>query len=147
MNSRQMAVTVVFGMAMWVAGAAAAATLIKESEAKLPPAPATALETRGITRGPGVRVVSPESAVTSPFPLRLAFEPRGGARIDLSSVKVIYLRSPTIDLLERVRGGLSEKGIDLEAAEAPPGEHQIRVTVQDSEGRQTTTLLTLKVVR
>ena len=49
--------------------------------------------------------------------------------------------------LDRVRGGLSEKGIDLAAAEAPPGEHQIRVTVQDSEGRQTTTLLTLKVVR
>ena len=149
MNSRQFVAGVAFALGLLVAGVgtAAAATLIKESEAKLPPAPAAALETRGIARGPGVRVVSPESAVTSPFPLRLAFEPRGGARIDLSSVKVIYLRSPTVDLLDRVRGGLSEKGIDLAAAEAPPGEHQIRVTVQDSEGRQTTTLLTLKVVR
>ena len=58
-----------------------------------------------------------------------------------------YLRTPNINLLDRVRGGLSEKGIDLVAAEAPPGEHQVRLTVQDSEGRQTSVLLNLNVVR
>ena len=125
----------------------AAEILIKESEAKLPPAPVTAPATRAITRGPGIKVVSPEGAVASPFPLRVVFEPRGGARINLSSVTMTYLRTPNINLLDRVRGGLSEKGIDLVAAEAPPGEHQVRLTVQDSEGRQTSVLLNLNVVR
>ena len=125
----------------------AAEVLIKESEAKLPPAPATAPATRAITRGPGIRVVSPEGAVVSPFPLRVVFEPRGGAKIDLSSVTMTYLRTPNVNLLDRVRGGLSEKGIDLVTAEAPPGEHQVRLTVQDSEGRQTSTLLNLNVVK
>jgi len=128
-------------------GSAAAQTLIKESEAKLPPAPASTLSTRAITRGPGVRVVSPEAAVSSPFPLRVAFEPRGGAKIDVASVKVVYLRTPNVDLLDRLKGGLSEKGIELSAAEVPPGEHQIRITVQDSEGRQTSTLVNLSVVK
>jgi hypothetical protein len=91
--------------------------------------------------------VSPEGAVVSPFPLRVVFEPRGGAKIDLSSVTMTYLRTPNVNLLDRVRGGLSEKGIDLATAEAPPGEHQVRLTVQDSEGRQTSTLLNLNVVK
>ena len=58
-----------------------------------------------------------------------------------------YLRTPNVELVDRVRGGLSEKGIDLATAEVPPGEHQIRLTVQDSEGRQTSTLLNLNVVK
>lgn len=137
--------TLLCGLLM--ATSVAAEVLIKESEAKLPPAPATAPATRAITRGPGIRVVSPEGAVVSPFPLRVVFEPRGGAKIDLSSVTMTYLRTPNVNLLDRVRGGLSEKGIDLVTAEAPPGEHQVRLTVQDSEGRQTSTLLNLNVVK
>lgn len=138
----------VFGIGLLVlSGSAVAQTLIKESEARLPPASASTLATRAITRGPGVRLVSPEASVSSPFPLRVAFEPRGGAKIDLASVKVVYLRSPNVDLLDRLKGGLSEKGIDLSAAEVPPGEHQIRITVQDSEGRQTSTLVNLSVVK
>ena len=137
--------TLLCGLLM--ATSVAAEVLIKESEAKLPPAPATAPATRAITRGPGIRVVSPEGAVVSPFPLRVVFEPRGGAKIDLSSVTMTYLRTPNVNLLDRVRGGLSEKGIDLVTAEVPPGEHQVRLTVQDSEGRQTSTLLNLNVVK
>jgi hypothetical protein len=137
--------TLLCGLLM--ATSVAAEVLIKESEAKLPPAPATAPETRAITRGPGIRVVSPEGAVVSPFQLRVVFEPRGGAKIDLSSVTMTYLRTPNVNLLDRVRGGLSEKGIDLVTAEVPPGEHQVRLTVQDSEGRQTSTLLNLNVVK
>ena len=126
---------------------AQAAPLIKEDEARLPAA-SGALLTRGITRGPGIKVLSPDPAamsVKSPFNLKVAFEPRGGAKIDPASVKVTYLKSPAVDLLDRVRPGLSERGIDLAGAEAPAGEHQIRVTVQDSEGRQTNTIINLKV--
>lgn len=132
-----------------LAAAAQAAPLIKEEEAKLP-APGGALTTRGITRGPGIRLLSPDpagQAVKSPFNFKVAFEPRGGAKIDPASVKVTYLKSPAVDLLERVKPGLSEHGIELAGAEAPAGEHQIRVSVQDSEGRQSNAILNLKVSR
>lgn len=135
---------------MLLATNAVAETLIKESEARLPPAPVTATATRSITRGPGIRILSPEAgsqSLDSPFPLRIAFEPHGGAKIDLSTVRLTYLRSPSVDLTERVKPGLTEKGIDLKAAEVPPGEHQIRVSVQDSDGRASNAVLKLNVTR
>jgi hypothetical protein len=127
---------------------AQAVTLIKEEEARLP-APAGSLTTRGITRGPGVKLLSPDPAATvkSPFNLKVSFEPRGGAKIDLNSVSVTYLKATPVDLLPRLKPALNESGIDLSGAEVPPGEHQIRVTVQDSEGRQTSTVLQLNVVK
>jgi hypothetical protein len=131
-----------------LAAGAFAEPLIKESEARLPPAAAVA--SRAITRGPGIRVLSPDAGsqtVTSPFQLRIAFEPRGGAKIDTATVKVTYLRNPNVDLTDRVKVGLTEKGIDLKSAEVPLGEHQIRVTVEDSEGRQSNALLNLTVVK
>lgn len=126
---------------------AGAASLITESEARLPEA--SVARTRSITRGPGIRVVSPDpgTAVKSPFNFKLAFEPRGGAKIVPESVKVTYLKSPTVDLLDRIRPGISEQGIDLAGAEVPPGEHQIQMIVEDTEGRRTTTVIKLSVVK
>ena len=135
---------------MLLATSALAETLITESEARLPPASATATATRSITRGPGIRILSPDAgsqSLASPFPLQIAFEPHGGAKIDLSTVRLTYLRSPNVDLTERVKPGLSEKGIDLKAAEVPPGEHQVRVSVQDSDGKVSNAVLKLNVVR
>jgi hypothetical protein len=132
-----------------VSGPAAAVTLIKDEEAHLPAA-VGGLVTRGITRGPGVKMLSPDPAagpVKSPFNLKVSFEPRGGARIDPASVSVTYLKATPVDLLPRVKAGLSAGGIELAGAEVPPGEHQIRVTVQDSEGRQSSTVLQLNVVK
>lgn len=127
-----------------------AVQLITESEANLPPAADGAVKAatkRGITRAPGIRLVSPDTSVTvkSPFNLKLVFEPRGGSTIDPASVKVSYIRSPSVDLLSRVKPGLSAGGIELRAAEAPVGEHQIQVTLQDSEGRETSSVIILKV--
>lgn len=135
---------------MLLATSAVAETLIKESEARLPPAPVTAIATRSITRGPGIRVLAPDAgsqSLASPFPLQIIFEPHGGAKIDPSTVRLTYLRNPNVDLTERIKAGLSEKGIDLKAAEVPPGEHQIRISVQDSDGRQSNAVLNLNVAR
>jgi hypothetical protein len=136
-------------LALAFLGAAQAAPLIKEDEAKLPAA-SEPEKTRGITRGPAIKVVSPDpaaQAVKSPFNFKVAFEPRGGAKIDPASVKVTYLKTPSVDLLDRIKPGLSEKGIDLAGAEAPVGEHQIRVTVRDSEGRESKTDINFKVAK
>lgn len=126
---------------------AEAVVLIKADEAKLP-AGAGVLATRGITRGPAIKVLTPDLAnLSSPFDLTLAFEARGGAKIDPAATKVTYLKAKPVDLLPRVKPGLSETGLVLPGAVTPPGEHQIQIIVQDTEGRSSQVVLTLNVVK
>ncbi len=127
-------------------GAALAAPLITAKEAALPPA-AGVLATRGISRGPAIKVVSPEpeAAVKSPFNLKLNFEARGGEKIDPNSVKVVYMKSPFVDLTSRLQSAITPTGIDFQQAEVPPGEHMLRVTVKDSAGRETNSTMTIVV--
>ncbi len=127
-------------------GAAQAAPLITAKEASLPPAAGT-LATRGISRGPAIKVVSPEpdAAVKSPFNLKLNFEARGGEKIDPATVKVVYMKSPFVDLTSRLQPSITPTGIDFQQAEVPPGEHTLRVTVKDSAGRETNSTMTIVV--
>jgi hypothetical protein len=113
---------------------AQALQLITADEAKLAAA-ATKPPSRAITRGPGVKLASPES-VSGQFAFKVAFEPRGDAKIDAGTVKVEYLKGSGVDLTERLKPSIKPGGIEVAAAAAPPGEHPIRVTVRDSEGRQ-----------
>ena len=120
--------------------------LITPDEAKLPNA--AQVTTRGITRGPGVKQVSPDPAakgLKGPVDLKIAFEPRGGAKIDADSVTLTYLKTPDVDLTSRVKSGIKADGIDVSKASLPPGDHQIRVTVKDSEGRQTSQTVSINV--
>lgn len=110
-----------------------AVQLITSDEAKQPAAAAKP-STRAVTRGPGVKLASPES-VSGQFALKVGFEPRGEAKIDLASVKVEYLRGSGIDLTQRLKEGIKPTGIEIPAAAAPAGEHPIRISVRDSEGR------------
>lgn len=125
---------------------AIAAPLISAKEAALPPAAGT-LATRGISRGPAIKLASPEAdtPVTAPFDFKVNFEPRGDAKIDPSSVKVVYMKSPFVDLTPRLKNAISANGIDFAKADVPPGTHTIRVTVKDSEGRETNSVLNLVV--
>jgi hypothetical protein len=123
-----------------------AAPLISAKEAALPAASGT-LATRGISRGPAVKLESPEAdiPVISPFEFKVAFEARGDAKIDPSSVKVIYMKSPFVDLTPRLKSAISANGIDFAKADVPPGTHTIRVSVKDTDGRETNSVLTLVV--
>ena len=123
-----------------------AAPLIVAKEAALPPA-AGVLATRGISRGPSVKMASPEPdvAVSSPLDFKVVFEARGGDKIDPNSVKVIYMKSPFVDLTPRLKNAISASGIDFPKAEVPPGSHTIRITVKDTEGRETNSVQTLVV--
>jgi hypothetical protein len=133
---------------MSASAASHAFKLISDKEAALPDPP-TALVVRGITRGPGIRMTAPDpdAAVTAPFNLKVIFQPRGGSKIDTSSVRVTYLKAQPIDLSGRVKSGLSEGGIDVKNAEAPSGSHAIQISVADSEGRKTSAVFTLKVAK
>ena len=117
--------------------------LITEKEAKLPAAPQAA--SRAITRGPGVKLLSPERVANGAFPLKVVFEARGGSKIDPGSVQVTYLKNPPVDLTSRIMSGIRPDGIDLASVTAPGGEHPIRISVRDDEGRQGSLLINLSV--
>ena len=124
-----------------------ATPLISAKEAALPNAK-NVLATRGISRGPIIKLNAPASeTVESPFDFRMTFEPRGDAKIDPDSVKVIYLKFPFVDLTPRVKSAISTSGIDFPKAEVPPGNHSIRVTVKDTEGRETNAVFNIEVVK
>ena len=123
-----------------------AAPLISAKEAALPPAAGT-LATRGISRGPAVKLESPEAdtPVAAPFDFKVQFEARGDAKIDPSSVKVVYMKSPFVDLTPRLKNAISANGIDFSKADVPPGTHTLRITVKDSDGRETNSVVNLVV--
>ena len=125
---------------------AISAPLISAKEAALPPAAGT-LATRGISRGPAIKLASPEAdtPVAAPFDFKVNFEPRGDAKIDPNSVKVVYMKSPFVDLTPRLKSAISATGIDFAKADVPPGTHTIRITVKDSEGRETNSVMNLVV--
>ena len=123
-----------------------AAPLISAKEAALPPAAGT-LATRGISRGPAVKLESPEAdtPVAAPFEFKVNFEARGDAKIDPSSVKVVYMKSPFVDLTPRLKNAISANGIDFAKADVPPGTHTLRITVKDTDGRETNSVVNLVV--
>jgi hypothetical protein len=126
--------------------ASRATQLITEEEAKRPPLKgAIAADRRGILRGPKVEFVPHGDPVYSPMWLQLKFESFGGAKIDLDSVRVIFLRTPNVDLTPRVKPFVHADGINMQDAELPPGEYTVRVDLKDSDGRPGTTIFDLKV--
>ncbi|MDR3435862.1 hypothetical protein [Telmatospirillum sp.] len=133
------------GLVLW-AGSAAATTLITDDEAKRPNDTQTSA-TRGITRGPSIRYDAPPAgpAAHAPFDFHVQFEAHGGATIDPSHIKVTYLKVPSVDLTERLRPYISADGINMPKAQVPSGEHPLRVEVEDSDGRSSEQMISLKV--
>ena len=117
--------------------------LINEAEAARPNAPE--VSTRGITRGPGIKLIGSPEINAKSFNLKFEFEPRGGTRIDSKSVKVEYLKQPVIDLTDRVKAGIHDQALELERFSVPPGAHALRVRVSDSDGREATQVVNLPV--
>jgi len=125
--------------------AKAGVVLITPEEAQLP-TPKGVHAARAITRGPRIDLAGPDASdVRSPLSLQLKFRGFGGALINLDSLRVTYLKMPNVDLTSRVRPFAQPTGIEIPDAEAPPGEHLVRVEVQDSEGRRTVTTFLLSV--
>lgn len=124
-----------------------AAPLITAKEAALPPA--TKVVSRGISRGPAVKFISPTagSTVNSPFDLKIVFEPRGDSKVDVNSVKVTYLKFPYVDLTPRLKSAITPSGITFQNAEVPAGEHAVKLSVQDTEGRETNAEFNLIVAK
>jgi hypothetical protein len=124
--------------------------LINQEEASLPAPPTTAsvsLVTRGITRKPNVILTSPEASVSSPFNLQFKFEAHGGSKIKPNTFRIVYMRTPNVDLTARVKPFLTADGVEMTGAEVPPGQHMIKVTIADSENREGSAVFTLNVLK
>jgi hypothetical protein len=132
---------------MGAATAFAGTVLVTSDEAKLPPPRAAiAVASRGITRGPRIELADiDKGALHSPVHLLIKFQAYGGATIDLSGVQVTYLKTPSIDLTPRVKPFVQPGGIDIPDAELPPGDHELRVDLRDSDGHVSTASFVLKV--
>jgi hypothetical protein len=140
------AICIAAGLAAFAPAKAANLVLITADEARLPPPKgAIPVSARGVTRGPKVELVSQSGPIRSPTPLQLKFQTYGGAKVDLNAVHATYLRTPNVDLTLRIKPFISATGIDVPAAELPPGEHVVRIDIKDSDGRAATTSFILKV--
>src|SRR6516165_11203954 len=94
--------------------AGASHVLITEDEARLPPPKgAITADRRGITRGPKIEVIVDGQLVHSPVHLQLKFESFGGAKIDPDSIKVTYMKTPTVDLTDRIKSFVQASGMDM----------------------------------
>jgi len=125
-----------------------AVKLITDEEARLPDSDGTG--TRAITRGPEVKLVSPDPSagpIKGPFAFKVAFQPRSGAKVDAASVKLTYLKATPVDLTERIKSSVTESGIEVSGAVIPPGKHEIRIFVKDAEGRKTTKIIGLTAIK
>lgn len=116
--------------------------LVTPEEAALPTA--SIATTRAITRGPGVKLVSPPEVLGSGFLFRVQFERRGGTVINMDTVRVEYLKEPVIDLTDRVKTSLRAELLEVPVAALPTGEHHFRISVKDVDGRQGFGLISLK---
>ena len=145
---RQLATAASIASFMFCAGAARALDLITEDEARLPAAPRIASR-GGITRGPSIKVVSPDpnAQIKAPFAMNVRFQPHGGSKIDPASVKVTYLKKPTVDLTPRVKSGISEAGIAIDTVNVPAGTHDIKIDVTDADGRTKSEVVTFTAVK
>jgi len=125
--------------------------LITAAEAQLPAPINPDLTFRaGISRGPAIELLLPkpsEKSVQSPVHLQLKFEGRGGAQIDVDSLKFTYIRNPSVDLTARIKSFAKPDGIDVPEAEIPPGTHLIRADVKDKEGRSGYLIFKLNVLK
>ena len=147
--------TLSFAAALAIAGTfgcyaatASALDLITDDEAKLPAASRIASR-GGITRGPSIRVMSPDpnGQIKPPFAMNVRFQAHGGSKIDPGSVKVTYLRKPVVDLTARVKPGISESGIALDGVNVPAGTHDIKIDVTDADGRTKSEVVTFTAVK
>ena len=130
--------------------ASAADILITEAEANLPSPVDVSLTTRGLTRGPVVEQVTPDpdaAPVKSPLPLKIKFQTRNNVPIDKDSVKLTYVRTPGVDLTNRIKAHIGDDGIDMKQAEVPPGNHVIRIELKDQQGRSSTATIKLSVAK
>jgi len=124
--------------------------LITAEEAASPELPLSALHIEAALSddGPEVDVLTPKQGkpYRPPVEISIRFIPKDGSDIDLSTLKVEYLRFITINLTKRVRPYATKKGIEIPKTSLPSGTHTIRLTIGDMSGAITRRVFYVKVL-
>ena len=99
---------------------------------------------RAVTRGPSILLESPREVPAAGFTFKLALEAKGGALIDARSLKVEYIKEPSADLTQRIATYFQANKLEIAQARVPPGKHTLRISIKDSEGRQSSQIIQLE---
>ncbi|MEK6682618.1 MAG: hypothetical protein AABY79_11715, partial [Nitrospirota bacterium] len=122
-------------------------TLITQAEALLPDMSDVQyenvgrdIESKSDSRGPIIKVITPEEGKTyaPPLNIELYFITKDLSEIDLSTLKVEYLKLFSIDITERVLPYVNKEGIKISNAKFPSGTHNLKITIGDKRGAVTT---------
>jgi hypothetical protein len=112
------------------------------------------IEEKGPIPGPIISVLLPtdHAELRSPVEFDVRFRSFAGSTVDVTTIRIAYVRDPWIDLTKRVRNRLGPKGFDptgfkFDDGEVVPGTHTIRIEVRDTDGRSGVAYTTFTVVR
>lgn len=115
---------------------------ITAEDARQPSANNVIIERKGPFPGPEITIIKPAGvgSLRSPIELEVRYRARTGARVDLGSINIVYVKDTPINLTDRVTkrlgpAGFGQNGFFLSDAEVVPGTHTVRVDVRDSDGR------------
>lgn len=100
------------------------------------PSDVTDIGRGAIDFGPIIEIIKPSGAkvaIAPPVEILVHFVKREFP-IDPESIEVELVKFFTIDITDRVKPYISKDGIHIPEANLPEGEHQIRLTVADTEG-------------
>ena len=95
-----------------------------------------------VAEGPVIELLTPENGgiYTSPIGIDIAFAPKDGSTIDLTTLKVTVVSTTVagvfeLDITEDIIDYASEGGIKAPKADIPAGEHVVTIQVADSKKR------------
>jgi hypothetical protein len=99
--------------------------------------------------GPSLIVIEPKPAKQhmSPVSLIIDFFPKTGTAVDLTKLKLEFLKLIPINVTNRVRDYISENGIRAEEVEIPTGKFKIRITLGDTAGGITQQVFGITIVK
>ena len=123
--------------------------LVTEEEARQPDAtaPLRRFGSSVSTDGPVITFNKPTygSEIAKPVSIDISFGQRL-APVDLSSLRVTYLKFIPIDITDRVRDYASARGIKIDNADLPAGSHKVRFSIKDSEDRLSEEILKITII-
>lgn len=115
---------------------AAPLQLLSAAEAALPESKNFGFASTLRNEGPAIAAQDLEvDAKDQTFTLLVAFTPKDGAAVDISTLKLECLKSSNIDLTPRIRDFANDEGIKADSISLPPGQYRFRVAISDFKGR------------
>ena len=142
LNSMHLKYLILCTLPLWACTSFAQVELVTAEESSRPNLQNS--RTRAISRGPAIQLLSMPNVEAKSFPFKISMEPRGGAQLDKKSIKIEYLKIPTVEITDRVRSAFSGNQIDITNASVPRGSHSFKISVKDVDGREAQSIITLE---